>query len=64
MTILESQLPEDIGILGIDEHTGIAFDLDEGNAEIFGKGVVTYKLHGKIKTFAPKEVVSTTAFSF
>jgi cyanophycinase-like exopeptidase len=64
MNIMESQLEAGIGILGIDEHTGIAFDLDTKTAEIFGKGVVTYKLQGKIKTFAPKEVVNIDAFSF
>jgi cyanophycinase-like exopeptidase len=64
MQILESQLDADTGILGIDEHTGIAFDLDEGTAEIFGKGLVTFKLGTMIKTFAPKEVIDTTAISF
>jgi cyanophycinase-like exopeptidase len=64
MRVLESQLDSDIGILGIDEHTGIAFDLDEGTAEIFGKGVVTFKKGASEKTFAPKEVIRTTAFSF
>ena len=64
MKVLESQLESDIGILGIDEHTGISFDLEAGSAEIFGKGVITYKKGENIKTFAPKEVVSTSAFSF
>lgn len=64
MRILESQLDSDIGILGIDEHTGIAFDLDAGTAEVFGKGVITYKKGDKQKTFAAKEVVKTTDFSF
>lgn len=64
MNILEEQLDSDTGILGIDEHTGIAFDLETGSAEVFGKGVITYKKGKNIKTFAPKEVISTTAFSF
>ena len=64
MQILESQLDSDIGILGIDEHTGVAFDLETGKAEIFGKGSVTFKLNGKSKSFASKEVVNTTDFSF
>ena len=64
MEVLESQLHADTAVLGLDEHTGISFDLDEGTAEIFGKGVVTFKKGGNVKTFAPKEVISTTAFSF
>jgi cyanophycinase-like exopeptidase len=64
MKIMEDLLDDDIAILGLDEHTGIAFDLDAGSAEIFGKGVVTFRKGGEEKTFAPKEVISTTAFSF
>ena len=64
MKVLEEQLDSDTGILGIDEHTGIAFDLDSGMAEVFGKGVITYKKGNQIKTFAPKEVINTSAFSF
>ena len=64
MQILEEQLDSDTGILGIDEHTGISFDLDAGTAEIFGKGVVTYKMGSNVKTFSPKEVINTSAFSF
>jgi cyanophycinase-like exopeptidase len=64
MQVLESQLDSDTGILGIDEHTGIAFDLESGKADIFGKGVVTYKKGSNVKTFEPKEVVDISAFSF
>ena len=62
MRLLEEQLDADIGILGIDEHTGIAFDLDAGSAEIFGKGQVTFKNSKGTQIFPAKEVVQTTAF--
>jgi cyanophycinase-like exopeptidase len=51
-------LPADTAILGIDEHTGIAFNLDDGSAEVFGKGVITFKTKGETKTFAGKETLN------
>ena len=62
MTTLESMLNQDIAILGIDEHTGIAFDLDAKTADVFGKGVITYKKNGITKTFENKSVVSFEEF--
>ena len=63
MKVLENQLDPDIAILGIDEHTGISFDLDDGKAEVFGKGVITYKKGGLEKTFANKAVFDTKEFT-
>ena len=60
MTQLETQLG-DCAILGIDEHTGITFDLDAGTAEIYGKGVVTLKRGSEVRTFAAKEIVETSS---
>ena len=62
MKNLETQLDSEIGILGIDEHTGISFNLDTNTAEVFGKGVVTYRKSGVEKIFTPKETINTTAF--
>jgi cyanophycinase-like exopeptidase len=64
MNVMEELLDDDIAILGLDEHTGIAFDLDAGSAEIFGKGIITFKQGSNVKTFAPKDVVNISAFSF
>jgi cyanophycinase-like exopeptidase len=63
MKVLENQLDPDIAILGIDEHTGISFDLDNGKAEVFGKGVITYKKGGLEKTFANKAIFDTKEFT-
>ncbi len=63
MKVLENQLDPDIAILGIDEHTGISFNLDNGKAEVFGKGVITYKKGGLEKTFANKAVFDTKEFT-
>ena len=62
MKILESLLDSDVAILGIDEHTGISFDLDAGSAEVFGKGVITFKKNGNTKTFENKQVVGLEEF--
>jgi cyanophycinase-like exopeptidase len=62
MLELESQLPAETAILGIDEHTGISFDLDAGSAEVFGKGVVTFKKNGVFKTFENKAVINFLEF--
>jgi cyanophycinase-like exopeptidase len=34
-------LPEDVIIVGIDEHTGLVFDFSEARGEVLGKGSVT-----------------------
>jgi cyanophycinase-like exopeptidase len=58
MKALESQLDSDIAIIGVDEHTGIAFDLDAETIDVFGKGVFTFKKNGETKTFAAKETLT------
>lgn len=40
---LEALLPDDVGVLGIDEHTGVDFDLEAGTATVFGRGGVTLR---------------------
>lgn len=62
MKVLETQLDGEIGILGIDEHTGISFNLESNTAEVFGKGVVTYKKGGNEMIFSSKETINTSAF--
>lgn len=40
---LEALLPDDVFILGIDEHTGVSFDLDSRSAQVFGRGFMTVR---------------------
>ena len=42
---LEAQLPSDVFILGIDEHTGVKFDIDSKVATVFGKGSMTVRMN-------------------
>ncbi len=46
LVALESLLPDDAFIVGIDEHTGIIIDLDSGVVEIVGKGTLVVRSHG------------------
>lgn len=43
LRMLESQLPDDIFILGVDEHTGVSFDLDTREVQVFGRGSLTVR---------------------
>src|SRR5947209_3198516 len=43
---LELELPDDVFVLGVDEHTGCILDLDAGTASVVGLGTVTVRKHG------------------
>lgn len=48
MAELERQLPADCCILGIDEHTGVRFDLDARSVHVFGRGGMTVRMGGRL----------------
>lgn len=50
MRQLESELPADTFILGVDEHSGVRLDLDSSTAFVFGKGGMTIR-KGKVEQF-------------
>ena len=54
MVVLEELLESETAILGLDEHTGVAFDLDTQSYEVFGKGSMTLRRKGVDKVFASK----------
>lgn len=58
LQVLERQLPEDTFILGIDEHTGVRFDLDAGVAQVFGRGSMTVRMDGRSWTVPSGETVA------
>ena len=43
---MEEQLPADVFILGVDEHTACILDLDADSATVTGLGAVTIRRHG------------------
>lgn len=43
LAAMEQLLPEDVGVLGVDEHTALLLDIDAGTATVTGNGVVTLR---------------------
>ena len=46
LVVLESLLPDDAFVLGVDEHTGLVIDLDSGACEVVGRGTVVVRVQG------------------
>ena len=46
LTLLEADLPDEVGVLGIDEHTALVIDLDTRIARVLGNGAVTVRRNG------------------
>ena len=51
LSVMEELLPPDAWVLGVDEHTALVFDLDEGDATVTGRGVVTVRRRGVAERF-------------
>jgi hypothetical protein len=60
---LEALLPEEIPILGIDEHTSCILDFQTGQASIRGIGGVTWRFRGEEKVFKDGQVLPLGEFS-
>jgi hypothetical protein len=52
LTLLESQLPDDVGVLGVDEHTALVVDVAARTASVAGNGLVSVRRRGATTTFA------------
>ena len=55
LRVMESLLPPEVFIIGVDEHTGIRFALDERTAHVFGRGAMTIRHHGESWTVSSGE---------
>jgi len=51
LAVLEAELPADVFILGVDGHTALVLDLDEGSASVLGLGSVTVRKDGRSTVF-------------
>ena len=51
LRVLESALPAEVFILGIDGHTALVMDLDAGSATVLGLGTVTVRKDGRSTVF-------------
>jgi len=57
---LYAMLPSDVNIVGIDEHTALIFNLNEGNCSVIGNGTVTLIRHGQQTRYKDGETFSIT----
>jgi cyanophycinase-like exopeptidase len=57
LELLEAQLPPDVGVLGVDEHTALLFDLTARTAAVKGNHVVTVRRRGESREFAAGTVL-------
>ncbi len=57
LSALEAQLPDDVFILGVDEHTACILDLDEATASVAGIGGVTVRRSGEMSTLVAGDTV-------
>lgn len=58
--VLESLLPEDALVLGIDEHTALIVDFDQGTATVRGVGTVTLRQRKNAAAAALKDSPTAT----
>ena len=58
LAMLERELPDDVYVLGVDEHTGVVIDIDAQTATVVGKGVLTIRVKGVSTEIARGEGMS------
>jgi hypothetical protein len=58
LELLEGNLPPDVGVLGVDEHTALLIDLAAKTATVKGNHVVTVRRHGESREFGAGTVLS------
>ena len=51
LALLEGELPDDVGILGVDEHTALIFDIESRVATVMGNRTVTVRRRGVSRQF-------------
>lgn len=57
LSYLEGLLPEDVFVLGVDEHTALVLDLDARTASVAGIGTVTVRRRGSSWTIGSGDTV-------
>jgi cyanophycinase-like exopeptidase len=55
LTLLEAQLPDEVGVLGVDEHTALVVDVEARTASVAGNGLVSVRRRGTTTTFGAGE---------
>jgi len=63
LCLLEEMLPEEVFVLGVDEHTACVIDLDKQTATVAGRGVVTVRRGGHMARLASGETIDVAALA-
>lgn len=58
LAMLESELPNDAHVIGVDEHTGVILDLDSHTATVIGNSTITVRIKGRSTTHQSGAVIS------
>ncbi len=58
LELLERNLPPDVGVLGVDEHTALVIDLESETAAVKGNHLVTVRRQGESREFGGGAVLS------
>ena len=61
LAVMETMLPDDAWVLGIDEHTVLVVDLDARTATVSGRGSLTVRRRGASQVFAAGQKVGLDA---
>jgi hypothetical protein len=51
LELLESQLPEGVATLGVDEHTALIIDLEKDTLHVLGRSHGYWRLNGEVRVF-------------
>ena len=63
LTALEAELPDHVGVLGVDEHTAMLIDVEARTMTVAGNGVVSVRRRGDTRTFAAGESLTLDVLS-
>ena len=63
LAALEAQLPDHVGVLGVDEHTAFIVDVEARTITVAGNGVMSVRRRGDTRTFAAGESLALDELS-
>ena len=63
LAALEAQLPDHVGVLGVDEHTAVVVDVEARTITVSGNGVMSVRRRGDTRTFAAGESLGLDVLS-
>jgi cyanophycinase-like exopeptidase len=63
LALLEESLPDEVGVLGVDEHTAMVIDVESRTMSVSGNGLVSVRRRGTTTTFAAGESLALDELS-